>query len=150
MIPTKLLVCTDFSDNSLEARLTAIAYAKVFRAELLILHVVNSRLTGYPTLADKMPLEISALQKEIEQGVTQELELITNDVRRDLEPVSGHSAIGDPSEEIVRFAAEQGVDMIVIGTHGTGGVRRLLLGSTAENVVRTATCPVLVVRSSGQ
>ncbi len=49
MIPKKILFCTDFSDNSLPARLLALQYAQVFRAQLLVLHVVNSRLLGYPT-----------------------------------------------------------------------------------------------------
>jgi nucleotide-binding universal stress UspA family protein len=53
---------------------------------------------------------------------------------------------GKPAEEIVRFAREKGVDLIVIGTQGKQGIARLLLGSVAENVIRTAPCKVLVVR----
>jgi nucleotide-binding universal stress UspA family protein len=52
----------------------------------------------------------------------------------------------DPAEEIVNYAATNGIDLIVLGTHGRGGMAHLLLGSVAEKVVRTAPCPVLTVR----
>lgn len=55
---------------------------------------------------------------------------------------------GRPGPEVCASAREWGADMIVIGTHGRGGVSRLLMGSTAENVVRHAPCPVLVVPAS--
>jgi nucleotide-binding universal stress UspA family protein len=55
-------------------------------------------------------------------------------------------ANGAPSTEIVDHATEEGCDLIVMGTHGRGGIDRLLLGSVAERVVRTATVPVLTIR----
>jgi universal stress protein A len=150
MVPKKILVCTDFSENSTAARLLSIEYAKEFRAELLILHVVNSRLLGYPTFADRVPVEVALVQKNIEEGVQEELELLANDCRRDVMEVSTHSRAGAPAEEIVRFADEHAADLIIMGTHGWTGVRHLILGSTAENVVRTAHCPVLTVRSESR
>jgi universal stress protein A len=147
MLPKKMLVCTDFSENSTAARLLAIDYAKVFRAELLILHVVNSRLMGYPTFADRVPVEMALVQKNIEEGVREELELLANDCRRDVMQVTVHSRAGAPAEEIVRFADDNEANLIIMGTHGWTGVRHMILGSTAENVVRTAHCPVLTVRS---
>jgi universal stress protein A len=56
--------------------------------------------------------------------------------------------IGNPFEEIVNAAKETGVDLIVIGSHGYGGLGRLLLGSTAERVIQYAPCPVLVVKEA--
>jgi universal stress protein A len=150
MVPKKIVVCTDFSENSTAARLLAIDYAKEFRATLLILHVVNSRLLGYPTFADRVPVEMALVQKNIEEGVQEELELLANDCRRDVMEVSSHSRAGAPAEEIVRFADEHTADLIIMGTHGWTGVRHLILGSTAENVVRSAHCPVLTVRSESQ
>jgi nucleotide-binding universal stress UspA family protein len=61
-------------------------------------------------------------------------------------PVSRHTAVGRPFEEIVRFAKEHQIDLIVIGSHGRRGLSHLLLGSVAERVVRIAGCPVLTVR----
>jgi nucleotide-binding universal stress UspA family protein len=150
MVPKKILVCADFSENSTPARLLAIEYAKVFNAELVILHVVNSRLVGYPTFADRLPVEMALVQKNIEEGVNEELELLANDCRRDVMEVSAYSRAGAPAEEIVRFADEQGIHLIVMGTHGWTGVKHLILGSTAENVVRSANCPVLTVRSQAR
>lgn len=150
MVPRKILVCTDFSENSTAARLLAIEYAKTFRAELVLLHVVNSRLVGYPTFADRLPVEMALVQKNIEAGVLEELELLANDCKRDVMEVSAYSRAGAPAEEIVRFADDEGIGLIVMGTHGWTGVRHLILGSTAENVVRNANCPVLTVRSSSR
>jgi universal stress protein A len=143
----KILVCTDFSENSVPARVLAIEFAKTFKAELILLHVVNSRLLGYPTFADRIPTDMALIQQNIEEGVTEELELLANDCKRDVPDVFAYSRSGAPAEEIVRFADEESVDLIVMGTHGWTGVRHLILGSTAENVVRTANCPVLTVRA---
>jgi universal stress protein A len=147
MIPKKIMVCTDFSENSVRARVAAIEFAKAFRADLVVLHVVNSRLWGYPTIADKVPEEMALIQDNIREGVEEELELIANDCKRELESVLTYSRTGAPAEEIVRFAAEESVDLIVLGTHGWTGFRHFILGSVAENVLRSATCPVLTVKS---
>ena len=58
--------------------------------------------------------------------------------------------IGDPAGEIVRIAGEEGVDMIVLGTHGRSGMARMLMGSVAETVVRRAPCAVLVYRAAAE
>ena len=55
---------------------------------------------------------------------------------------------GSAAPEIVRFATDRDIDMIVVGTHGRGGLAHVLLGSVAEKVVRKAPCPVLTVRTS--
>jgi nucleotide-binding universal stress UspA family protein len=52
----------------------------------------------------------------------------------------------EPHDEIIRYANDEDIDLIVMGTHGRGGLARLLMGSVAEKVVRTARCPVLTVR----
>jgi nucleotide-binding universal stress UspA family protein len=61
-------------------------------------------------------------------------------------PVTGHFAIGDPVDEIVRLADSVSADVILIGVHDASGLERLLLGSVAENIVRRARCSVFVVR----
>lgn len=148
MTPKKIAVCTDFSENSVPARIVAIEYAKAFGSELSILHVVNSRLIGYPSFASKLPAELAVIEETIREGVEEELELIANDCRRELDNVQTYYRDGAPAEEILRFAREECIDLIVMGTHGWTGARHLILGSTAENVVRTSDCPVLIVRSN--
>ena len=148
MIPKKILFCTDFSENSIPAKICAIEYAKAFKAELLILHVVNSRLLGYPTLEDRIPLDMSVIRKNIEEGVRQELDLITKECKRKVKNAKTFFRTGAPAEEIARAVDEKSIDLVVMGTHGATGLKHLILGSTAENVVRTANCPVLTVRSA--
>lgn len=148
MIPKRILFCTDFSENSIPASIAAVEYAKAFKSELLIIHVVNSRLFGYPTFEDKIPVDMALLRKNIEEGVEQELDLIAKDCKRKVKRVKAFYRTGAPAEEIARVVVEKSVDLVVMGTHGATGLRRLVLGSTAENVARTANCPVLTVRSA--
>ena len=63
-------------------------------------------------------------------------------------PFAHRLTMGDPAGEIVRIAAEEGAEMIVLGTHGRTGMTRLLMGSVAEAIVRRAPCPVLVYRET--
>lgn len=150
MLPQKILICADFSENSVPARICAIEYAKSFGSELLVLHVVNSRFLGYPGFATSASAEMALIEEHIRRGVEEELELIGNDCRREIDEVKTYSRTGAPPEEIVMFADEEEVDLIVMGTHGWSGARHLIVGSTAENVVRIANCPVLTVRSSAK
>lgn len=147
MVPKKILVCTDFSENSVPARILAIEYAKAFEAELLILHVVNSRLIGYPNFSNRFPKELAMIQEHIQAGVEAELDLIGNDCKREIEDVKVYSRSGAPADEIVNFAKDESAELIVMGTHGWTGARHFLLGSTSENVVKHANCPVLTVRA---
>jgi len=150
VLPEKIVVCTDFSENSVKARICAVEYAKLFNAELIILHVVNSRLVGYPGFASRFPEEMASIKLNIERGVEEELEMLANDCGRALEKVRACFLSGDPAEEIVRFAEQESVGLIVMGTHGWTGARRIILGSIAEKVLRTAKCPVLTVRSEAR
>ncbi len=149
MLPKRILMCTDFSENSLPARQYAIEWARTFGAELYILHVVNSRLLGYPGFAASALGETTIIiEEQIRKGVEEELEAIAEECKDQLEKVRVFSETGSPAEEIVSFAKAKAVDLIVMGTHGWTGAKHLLLGSTAENVVRTSECPVLTVRVS--
>jgi universal stress protein A len=150
MLPRKMLLCTDFSDNSKPARQNALDYARAFDAELMILHVINSSRIGYPSLEEGMPVDIRSALSDIQQSVEKALSLIATECRKQLAQVQTSVCIGTPASEIVRFAEEESIQLIVMGTHGWTGFKHLLLGSTAENVVRTARCPVLTVKSSSQ
>ncbi|MBM4328172.1 MAG: universal stress protein [Deltaproteobacteria bacterium] len=147
MAMKKILFCADFSENSVPARSKAVEFAKAFGAELLIVHVVNSRLLGYPSFENQLPVDLALLERNIQEGAQTELEGIAAECRKKLPSAHTFLLTGAPAEEIVRFAEDQSVDVIVMGTHGWTGIRHLILGSTAENVVRTAKCPVLTVRS---
>jgi universal stress protein A len=147
MIPKKILFCTDFSENSRPALEYALDYAKTFGAELLILHIINSSQIGYPSLEEGVPVDVRSALDSIQQSVSKALDLIAKECSG-VTAVSAHSRVGSPAFEIVRFADENSAGLIVMGTHGWTGFKHLIMGSTAENVVRTADCPVLTVRSS--
>jgi nucleotide-binding universal stress UspA family protein len=118
----QILVATDFSDISEAAVRVAHAYAKAFGARLHVFHV---------TWPDE--LGVTALFA----GLVAELGTVV--------PIVVASQRGDAADEIVRYARDHGIQLIVLGTHGRTGVSRVLLGSVAERVIRTAPCPVLTV-----
>ncbi|HTY24065.1 MAG TPA: universal stress protein [Desulfomonilaceae bacterium] len=149
----KILFCTDFSENSLAAGQCACEYAKAFGASLAIVHVTDPWAVPLAFYVRNIPILIQTvvadqLQKSVARSVNTELESMTKEFRSALKEVKTYSRIGIPSEQIVRLAAEECIDLIVMGTHGRTGFRLMVLGSVAENVLRTAGCPVLIVRFS--
>lgn len=142
----KIIFCTDFSENSGPARDYAMQFAKAFDAQLIVFHVVNSRPLGYPLFEERIPVDLAELQRTIEQSAREELDTIVSEYGKELADVTAFFRTGEPAVEVVRFADEENADLIVLGTHGWTGFKHLLLGSTAENVVRSAKCAVLTVR----
>lgn len=150
MAINKIMFCTDFSENSMSAKELAIEYAEAFGASALILHVVNVSQLGYPAFQQGVPFDQQAVIKAVEESVIKALDERAQEFRQRIKEVETAYLMGNPPSEIVRYAKDQGVDLIVIGTHGWTGLKHLVLGSVAENVVRTSHCPVLTVRSSEQ
>jgi len=142
MLPARRIVCpTDFSDGASEALENGAKIAENNGAEVYLVHVVPVMLAETePTLMVQMQDYERLLQPEKRLQ-----ELAAPLVARGLtvHAVVGH---GDAASEIVRIAEEKKADVIVIGTHGNTGWRRLAFGSVAEKVVRLATCPVLTIR----
>jgi nucleotide-binding universal stress UspA family protein len=149
MTPKKILLCTDFSDNSLPARDLALAYGKAFGAGIVLLHVIDS-WAGFPAYSESMPLDVREVVRKLDESAKANLDAVADECKGVVSQVRTHSSVGIPAEEIVRVAREEGADLIVMGTHGWTGFRHMLLGSVAEKVLRTADCPVLVVRSPGK
>ena len=137
-----ILVPTDFSTASDAALPHAEALARQKSASLLILHVEE------PPLAYGGGELYYGLPDPNSERILKMLE----DVRPTDQTVAftHRLTMGDPAGEIVRIAAEEGVEMIVLGTHGRSGMTRMLMGSVAETVVRRATCPVLVYRAAAE
>jgi len=143
----RILLPTDFSDYSKTACNYACAFADQLGSELHLLHVLQDlvAMVPEPGLAFPPPGDyMRELQESAENGLA---ELLNPDW------VEGKSIVratrqGPPFLEIVRYAKESDVDLIVMGTHGRSGLAHVLLGSVAEKVVRKAPCPVLTVRPS--
>jgi len=139
-----ILFPTDFSETSQEAARYAISFAREFKAKVFVLHVVNEKIFT----ESSMPRVVSV--EEMEREMTEEARkrLKTLVPAEEAEGLDWETVIrqGEPFIEIIRFAKDQDVDLIVIGTHGRSGFEHIIFGSTAEKVVRKAPCPVLSVR----
>lgn len=127
---TKILYPTDFSSHSNQAYFHAVALAEKHGASLTIMYVYSPSLLGN----DRQ--EPDYWRQQLEQ-------ISPVDTRI---PVHHVFVQGDPAAEIVRYAQDAGIDLIVMGTHGRTGLERLLMGSVAEKVMRDAPCSVLVVK----
>ncbi len=135
----RILVPTDFSPASEAALRYGIALARAFNARLSLLHV--NEHPGEAAEAE-YPIGIFETMKNAANERLGRLlsEADAREVQHDYT-----MRIGNAAGEIVRFAAERDIDLIVMGTHGREGVARVLIGSVAETVVRRSTCPVLTV-----
>jgi nucleotide-binding universal stress UspA family protein len=124
--PTKILVATDRSREAELAATTAADLAKSTNSELHVVHV------GFEQKRDEA-------QKELEE----EVDMIRESGAKEIQ---AHLEFGMPDTAIIVLAEERGAGLIVMGSRGMGGVRRALLGSISDSVVRHAHCPVMVVR----
>jgi nucleotide-binding universal stress UspA family protein len=137
----RILVPNDFSETSEAAVRYAIALARNFGARIHLLHVGDQARLDLET---EFPL---GLEDAVEDAVRERLlKILTPAEQAELKPQFVVLA-GGPAAEIVRYAKDHDVDLIVMGTHGRGPVGHMVMGSVAEKVVRTAPCPVLTVRN---
>jgi nucleotide-binding universal stress UspA family protein len=141
-----ILVPLDFSPASLGALDYAVWLAKQFRAAIHLVHVYP------PDEASSVPGAAHLLLQSAEaiERLNEELTGVHRKHVPTFRPENCHIRGGRPYEEIVRVAREIGADLIVLSTRGHSGLKHLLLGSTAERVVRNAPCPVLVARKRKQ
>jgi nucleotide-binding universal stress UspA family protein len=137
----KILFPTDFSEASHNAKRYAISFAEVFGARLYVL-TVNQLIN----MAFLDPLIIHDLDENRETAVQENLEQLRVEIAHQGVEVITEVRKGSSSLEIISFAQEKEIDLIIMGTHGWSGLDHVLMGSTAEVVVRRAPCPVLTVR----
>jgi nucleotide-binding universal stress UspA family protein len=140
----RVLVPTDFSESAHHALTYGTSFAREYKAHLVLLHVVENLTVGYAS--DLFPVPMAEVFQEISGYARAELAKLAAEVREKGVQVEDQVVQGKPSAEIVRFAEENAIDMIVLGTHGKGMLDQALFGSTTERVVRRAPCPVLTVR----
>ncbi len=137
-----ILFPTDFSQQNDAALHYASALAADSNATLHIVHVHDTR-TLNPSMGEAASLYAAEWQRELE---------VSRELLDRIRPTSPgvdfqhHSLTGIPDAEIVEFATENKVDLIVMASHGRTGISRLLMGSVAEAVMRRAPCPVLIVK----
>ncbi len=135
----KILVPVDFSENSKKILDSASDIAGKFGAALSVVFVVQSFDDYSGFFVPHMP--VAKFEEEMVQGAEQKMDSFMGGY----ENVDAKVLIGDVGEEVVRYAEETGIDMIIMGTHGYKGLEKVMFGSVAEKVVKTAPCPVLTI-----
>jgi nucleotide-binding universal stress UspA family protein len=142
----KILYPTDFSELSIYALRYAKSFVQAYRAKLHCLHVVDEAYQYWMAMGpDSVP--VGPATEDILQSARKEMERFAAEHLADVPgKVITEVIVGRPFIEIIRYARSQGIDLIVLATHGRTGLSHVLLGSVAERVVRKAPCPVLTIR----
>jgi nucleotide-binding universal stress UspA family protein len=147
----RILVPFDFADPAMRALSYARLFADRLGASIELLHVVaNPYLPAAGLALDPgvpLPLQLpEGFLEEMVKDAKQRLHAVISPAEREAGRIDEAVVVGDARREILARAASGGSDLIVMGTQGRTGASRLLLGSVAEHVVRSAPCPVLTVR----
>ena len=143
---TRILVPTDFSPPSHAALEYARLLAAKFGASLHLLHVVDDPTASSAYVADGYAPDSDELREKLLGEARQRLASLLTHAERDSCETTTEAIIGVPATTIADYAGCARTSLIVMGTHGGTGLAHLLMGSVAEQVVRTAQCPVLTVR----
>lgn len=142
---TRILVPTDFSEPSDAALDYARTLAEKFGASLHLLHIIEPHTSG--PFSNESYIGPSMYEVQLTEARSK-LAARVPPTDRARYGATTEVMTGMSAATIVEFAADQHIDLIVMGTHGRTGLEHLLMGSVAEHVVRTAPCPVLTVRQA--
>ena len=142
IFPTLILLATDSSPDAALAAQSAVELCERTGSELHVVHVGEYLPTFY-AYTEEEPTELQHNAQQLLEEQTQRIEAAGGQVAQ------AHLLLGRPAEQIVKLSEELGVGVIVLGSRGLGALRRAVLGSVSESVVRHAHCPVFVVRSDG-
>lgn len=143
----RILVATDGSEAANRGLREALRLAKEGGAQLFILHVVNEYY-AYAVLDGPAPVDVVPALRDSGKKVLAKAAATAAKQGVKAKTVLRETVGGGAAEAIVREAKKQRADLVVLGTHGRRGVRRLVLGSDAEQVVRGSPVPVLLVRAT--
>jgi nucleotide-binding universal stress UspA family protein len=142
----QILVATDFSEASEAALLYGKNFARVHRATLHVLHVIDDLMARAIAPVGRAP-DLGALQEELDADAHDRVaELLTDEERSVLDAKAVVVTGRKPAEAIVSYAREHDIELIIIGTHGRKGLAHLVMGSVAEKIIAGAPCPVLTVK----
>ena len=153
IFPTKILLATDGSDEATLAAQTAVDIDDKTSSELHVVYVgyVGELDYGYPSYDPSYAVPDFEYMQQIQENLEQEARKALDAEVEQVKAAGGrvveaHLSMGSPDAEIVKLADDIGAGLIVMGSRGLGGIRRALIGSVSNSVVRHAHCPVLVVR----
>ena len=138
----KIMVPTDFSPNAAYAYPYASELAKAFGAQIVLAYV--SDLAAIPVGLGQFPVTWETLELDIKDFAEKQFKEAWKAIDKDI-PVETRHLEGTPFVELLQLAKDEAADVIIMATHGHTGIQHLLLGSTAEKIIRKAPCPVLTV-----
>jgi nucleotide-binding universal stress UspA family protein len=142
IFPTRVLLATDGSPDAALAAQSAIELCERTGSEMHVVHVGEYLPTFYAQTEEE-PTELRRTAQQLLDEQTERIRAAGGQVAQ------AHLRLGRPAEQIVNLSEELGIGVIVIGSRGLGALRRAVLGSVSESVVRHAHCPVFVVRADG-
>ena len=143
-IINKILVPTDFSDLSLAGMEYVATLGVLHDAKIYVLHVVPDNILAPPF--PNVDLNSESILRDTVEKAREELQQFISEQLKNPGKVTQVVRRGEPAEEIIKFAEEEGINLIVIATHDRTGLAHVLLGSVAEKVVRHSIIPVLTVK----
>jgi len=144
---SRIVVAFDGSPDSIKAVKTACSMAKEYGADLKVIHVYSAPLFTYATPAPTPQVDARLLEESARQAASKVLEEAKRLTKESgMEARSELLEAGSVVQAIVEYAANEKCDLIVVGTRGMTGFRKLILGSVSSGIVSHAHCPVLVVR----
>ena len=141
-VQLKCIICTtDFSELSNHAIAYGVALSKEFKAKFYMCHVID---LSPAAIYGEAVLALEEQQIRMTRYAHEEMKKLMGEEPVDWEPLI---AVGSPAHEISRLAGEKGADLVVAASHGRSGLKRLLLGSATERLMRTLPCPLIVMRA---
>lgn len=147
LIPTKILVPSDFSTYSDKALAQALDIAQEYKAQVYVLHVVQEKISH--TLDDYglTPRSIKQMETKMISNARKKIQKqIKKFPKAEELEAFAEVMVGNPSEAILDMQKEKGIDLIVISSLGRTGLAKYFIGSVARNVLKASTCPVLLVK----
>src|SRR6218665_862241 len=146
--PQRILIPVDFSETSFIAIEHAAFTAQLFKAELILLHVVEKHWENFNVIAPEIVVEMPT---DLVNSIEKRLQEVAVNIRTKYGVKSTcFTADGNIFTEIIAVAEEQNVDLIMMGTHGTSGIVEFFVGSNTYKVVTEASCPVISVRAHAE
>jgi len=142
-----ILYCTDFSESAQTALPFAIDITKKYGATLHVIHVYQEpeHLTEFE-ISSQMKMDWVRIAQSLGTETEKKLQALCSEIIQEVKSCQAKMLRGKPHPEIIRYTKENGIDLIVLASHGLSGWEHVLFGSTAERVLRESPCNVLIIR----
>lgn len=147
LMPTKILVPSDFSEYSDKALIQALDIAQEYKAQVYVLHVLHEKIRHSLDDYELTPQSIKSMETKMVNGARKKLQKQIDKIPQSKEvEVFSEVVIGIPSEEILKMQTEKGIDLIIISSLGRTGLAKYFIGGVARNVLKGSACPVLLTK----